>query len=330
MQALDIISQPILTDMEHYRSLFLSALTSDNAMLNMALKHIARRSGKMMRPKLMMLCARYCGKPLPNIYHVAVALELLHTASLIHDDVVDQADQRRGQDTIHTIFGNKEAILVGDYLLGKAMMHGSMSNDLRVIQQISWLGQQLADGELLQLDLTHQEDFNQEQYYRVIDCKTGSLFQVSATLGAILSQYNNQDQKLIHNMGRFGLLLGRAFQLRDDIFDYDIKNQTGKPTGNDMREGKLTLPLLYVLNTSATQEQKDIALRIRNAEATEEEIQSMLSLAKTGGGIDYAKNEMYRLVDQALELIKIKRDHTSQDIFNSLQAYAYYVTGREL
>ncbi len=328
MDALQQIILPIKDDMQQYGCLFQSTLTSDNPILSVALKHLAQRKGKMMRPILVLLATRYVGTPLPGALHAAVALELLHTASLVHDDVVDESDQRRGQRSVNALLGNKEAVLVGDFLLSKSMMHGTQSGDLRVMEHIAWLGQQLADGELLQLDVTHHETFSEERYFEVIDKKTASLFQISATLGAVLAQPNGESSvEAQQQMTRFGQLVGRVFQLRDDIFDYDQHNLAGKPTGNDLREGKLTLPLLYALQHAGTDADREIALCVRRGEATEAEIAHMVQLAIDGGGIDYARTLMHQMTDEAIALLDKK---APADVTDALKTYARFVAGREV
>lgn len=326
MTPLELIMHPVERDLEQYQILFNDSLHSGNPLLDMALEHLAKRQGKRMRPILVMLAARYAGRVTREVLHAAVGLELLHTASLVHDDIVDESDMRRGQASVNALWGAQAAVLVGDYLFSKSMRHCVSSGNLGVMELVSKLGQDLADGELLQLDLTRRDTFSDEPYYSVVDRKTAALFYTSARTGAMLGS-NGEDDKAVEEISRYAFLLGRAFQLRDDIFDYDEQNQSGKPTGNDLREGKLTLPLLYALREAGTPDDRAMALRVRRGEATDAEIRHMVRLAHEGGGIAYATQEMNCLADEALAQLDAHR--ASADVADALRAYAHFVVGRE-
>ncbi len=328
MTPLDIIRRPIEQDLEAYEALFREALHTGNPLLNVALTHLAKRQGKRMRPILVMLAARYAGAVDERVLHAAVAMEMLHTASLVHDDVLDESDMRRGQASVNALWGNQVAVLVGDYLLSKAVWHGTQTGSICVMQLISRLSQDLADGELLQLDLTGRSTFEEEPYYQVIDRKTAALFRTCAMLGAILGAADGETSSAVGQMERYGLLLGRSFQIRDDIFDFDLENHTGKPTGNDMREGKLTLPLLYVLQQGATDADRATALRVRRGEASAEEMARLVQLAHEGGGIAYAHEQMNRLADEAVG--QLQNVLAAQDVAEALRTYAHYVVGRDV
>ena len=327
MASQELIMQPIEQDLERYQTLFNESLHSDNPLLDRALAHLAKRQGKRMRPILVLLAARYAGRVPDEVLHAAVGLEMLHTASLVHDDIVDESDMRRGQPSVNALWGAKTAVLVGDYLFSKSMLHCLFSGHLDVMRLIADLGQDLANGELLQLNMTHFETFSDDLYYMVIDRKTAALFFTCARAGALLGGCGEEDGA-VEEISNYALLLGRAFQLRDDIFDFDFQNKTGKPAGNDLREGKLTLPLLYALREVGTSEDRAMALRVRRGEATDAEIRHMVRLAHEGGGIAYATREMNRLADEALSQINEKR--ASADVTDALRAYAHFVVGREL
>lgn len=327
MNPLELIMHPVEQDLKRYQTLFNDSLCSDNPLLDMALTHLAKRQGKRMRPILVMLAARYAGRVTDKVLHAAVGLEMLHTASLVHDDIVDESDMRRGQASVNALWGAQAAVLVGDYLFSKSMQHCLLSGSLGVMELIAKLGQDLADGELLQLDLTHRDTFSDEPYYQVIDRKTAALFFTSARVGAMLGG-NGEDDKAVEEMSHYAHLLGRAFQLRDDIFDFDWQNQSGKPAGNDLREGKLTLPLLYALQQAGTPEDHAMALRVRHGEAMDAEIHRMVQLAHEGGGIDYATGQMNRLADEAIA--RLEPGRAPVEVTDALRAYAHFVVGREL
>ncbi|MCD8265600.1 MAG: polyprenyl synthetase family protein [Prevotellaceae bacterium] len=239
------ISQPVSTELQRYQCLLSATLQHDNALLHAALEHLLQRKGKGMRPILVLLSAKYAGKVNDRVLNAAVALELLHTASLVHDDIIDESDQRRGQQSVNALFGNKVAVLVGDFLFSRALTHACLCACPEFSDWLACLGQTLSDGELRQLARTGSTDFSEEAYYDVIEKKTASLFSLCAKAGAHLAGGSSED---VRSMELFGKYVGVCFQLKDDIFDYDTQNATGKPTGNDMKEGKLTLPVIHSLN----------------------------------------------------------------------------------
>ena len=283
---LESIQAPVKGELKQFAEMFSAALSHENPLLNLALQHLQNRTGKQMRPLMVLLCARLTGQVNEAVLHAAVALELLHTASLVHDDVVDESDCRRGQLSVNALTNNKVAVLVGDYLLSVALMHAAQTGNTAVVSVVAQLGQTLADGELLQLANTKSEDFNEKTYYEVIRKKTASLFSACAQVGTILAG-GNEDE--VERMRRFGQLTGTCFQLRDDIFDFDDKAETGKPAGNDMKEGKLTLPVIHALNKAATPEMTALALAVRRGEATAEQIAELVSFTRQQEGIAYAE-----------------------------------------
>ena len=223
----------------------------------------------MMRPMLTLLMAKLCGGINDSTYYAAISLELLHTASLVHDDVVDESDKRRGQSSVNAIYDNKVSVLVGDYLLATSLTNAALTGALPLVELVSRLGQQLSEGEIIQLSNTNASDFSELVYFDVIKKKTAALFAAAAEAGARSVQSSDE---MVENARLFGEMLGIAFQIKDDIFDYYDSELLGKPTGNDMREGKLTLPALYVLNKEENGAMRDLALKIRALEASSEEI----------------------------------------------------------
>ena len=247
MDRSSLIIAPIIGEMEDFKHLFGESLSSSNLLLQQVIMHIRQKNGKMMRPMLVLLAAKLLGGVRPATLHAAASLELLHTASLVHDDVVDESTERRGQLSVNAIFNNKVAVLAGDYLLATALVQAGLTRNLGIIDLISSLGRELAEGELLQLSNVSNEQFSEDVYFEVIRKKTAALFAACTKAGALSV---GADAEKTEFLRRFGEYIGLCFQIRDDIFDYYESKEVGKPTGNDMLEGKLTLPVLYALNST--------------------------------------------------------------------------------
>lgn len=325
MEILKEIRYPIEAELKQYRMLFEETLQSNNPILHLALTHLLQRQGKMMRPILVLLAARMGGEVNERVLHAAVSLELLHTASLVHDDVVDESDRRRGQRSVNALLDNKAAVLVGDFLLSKALYHAAATNSNRVVTWVSELGQTLSDGELLQLANLDKTEISEEDYFEVINKKTASLFETCAKAGTLLA---GAGEECIAKLQEFGQKVGLCFQMRDDLLDYDNQHDTGKPSGNDMREGKLTLPVIHALLETGDEAMKEIALRVRAGEATDEEIAQLVAFTHSHNGIDYTMKKMYNLASECLSLIDKKVSDPT--IAESLHKYAQFVVGREL
>lgn len=323
MDKIDLIKQPVDKELNDFRALFEASLTSSNPRLQDVLSYIKKRRGKMMRPILVMLMAKLFGEPNDATLHAALSLELLHTASLVHDDVVDESDERRGQLSVNAIYNNKLSVLVGDYMLATSLKHASHTGMIRIVRLVAGLGQDLSEGEILQLGNIENNDFSEEAYFDVIRKKTAALFRASAESGAISV---SAPEEGVRCALLFGETIGIAFQIKDDIFDYFDSPQVGKPTGNDMMEGKLTLPAIYTLNKRNDPDLNALALRIRNMEATKDEIASFVERIKKEGGIEYAERVMRGYRDKALALLP---DFTDETIRKSLTAYIDYVVERD-
>ena len=324
MDALLLIKSPISTELEEFKRLFNRSLSSSNLLLNHVIEHICQRSGKMMRPILVLLMAKYCGKVSEATLHSAVALELLHTASLVHDDVVDESDERRGQQSVNALFNNKVAVLSGDYLLATSLVQVAMTRNHDIIDIVSSLGQDLADGELLQLSNVKNLDFSESVYYDVIKKKTASLFAACTQAGALSAGISDE---MVEKARLFGEYIGICFQIRDDIFDYYNSPEVGKPTGNDMHEGKLTLPVLHVLNTTTNSEVVEWGRRVKCGTATSDDIARLVDFTKEHGGIEYAISKMEEYRQKALSLLSDKPDSA---VKTALIAYLDYVMKRIL
>lgn len=318
---LEAIRKPIQSELESYQQLFRSSLQSDNALLSAALEHLTRKLGKMMRPTLVLLCAREAGQITEEVMHIAAGLEMLHTASLVHDDVVDESDMRRGQRSVNALFDNKAAILVGDFITSKALSEIAQTHCLEAVERMAWLGQTLSDGELQQLSNTQRSTFSREAYFEVISKKTAALFSTCARLGARLGGGSDE---CVGRLERLGHLVGLCFQLRDDIFDFDESLNVGKPKGNDLQEGKLTLPILYALD-GCDDYHRRLGLKVRAHEASRLEIQELVDFTIQRGGIAYAEAEMQRLHGEALALLS---GLSNSEVAKSLALYLDYVVKR--
>lgn len=323
MDTVDIIRQPILHDLEAFGELLVSSLKSDNPLLDNVLAYIKNRNGKMMRPILVMLIAKAYGSIDDSVRHVALSLELLHTASLVHDDVVDESCERRGQQSVNSVYDNKLSVLVGDYILATCLKHASMTGNIRLVKLVSDLGQDLSLGEVMQLANLYSKEFSENDYFNVIRRKTAALFTAAAKCGAVAV---GASEKVIESAASFGEMLGIAFQIKDDIFDYFNDGNIGKPFGNDMIEGKLTLPAIYVLNKMNDESLNSIALRIREMKATKDEILSFVETVKKENGIVYADKVMRDYRNKALELLP---EYMPQDIRLALTAYVDYIIDRK-
>lgn len=318
-----LIKSPISEELEDFKKLFESTLSSPNLLLNSVIAHIRQKNGKMMRPILVLLAAKLFGKVCPATLHAAVALELLHNASLVHDDVVDESTERRGQLSVNAIFNNKVAVLAGDYLLATALVQVGMTRNHDIIDIVSCLGQDLADGELLQLSNVSNLHFSEEVYFDVIRKKTAVLFAACTKAGALSVGASDE---MAESARLFGEYIGLCFQIKDDIFDYSESKEIGKPTGNDMVEGKLTLPALHVLNTVKDKTAEEIAVKIKNGEATPGEIAHLIEFTKQNGGIEYASQVMYDYKEKALSLLASLPD---TEVKAALAGYLDYVVERE-
>lgn len=324
MTTLDTITTPITDEMRDYRTVFEECLHSDNALLNEVLAFITQRKGKMMRPMLTILSAKLLGEVGEATLCTAAAFELFHTASLVHDDVVDESDERRGMASTRGAFGNKAAVLVGDYILSLALQLAAKSGNARLVSILSVAAQNLSSGELLQLKSVHNQEISEEVYFKIIKEKTAALFSACGEAGALTA---TTDEAAIATMKAFGETIGICFQIRDDIFDYNNDTNIGKPTGNDMQEGKLTLPVIYALHSTGNEEMLTLARKVKNHSASADDVARLVSFTKENGGIEYAEKVMLEYADRAKALIA---NYPDNDIKTALLAYADYVVGRKI
>jgi octaprenyl-diphosphate synthase len=275
------------------------SIRNDNPRIANIVDYTFRAEGKHIRPILVFLAAKACGKITPATFHGAVTVELLHMATLIHDDVVDESMMRRSQPSVNAVFDNRRAVLVGDYFLSSALRESIKTRDFEIIEIIAELGLQLTEGELNQYAIANELLIDETEYFRVIDKKTASLFQACTKIGAITA---GADRNTIGKFEQFGKYLGICFQIRDDIFDY-YNVDVGKPTGSDIREGKITLPLIYALDHAPENISNEMLQIIKNQDYSLQNIDRLLSFAKENGGIDYAYFKIDEYLSKAKELV---------------------------
>lgn len=323
MDQLEQIRKPIDREFCEFVNLFNSTLSHSDELLANTLEHIKKRGGKRMRPILALLLAKNYGGVSMTTQNAAIGLELLHTASLVHDDVVDESAERRGQASLNASYNNKVAVLVGDFILSTSLLHVSFTHDNRIVQNLSKLGQTLAAGEILQLENIKNFDFSEDVYYEVIRKKTASLFESCAGLGAMSAGATDEQ---IDRAGRFGDSLGMMFQIRDDIFDYFDSKAIGKPTGNDMAEGKLTLPVLYALREMPMESMVTLAKKVKMGTINTDEIAVLVEYTKQAGGIEYAERRMHDFYNEAKAFID--ENVEKEEISRALTAYLDYVMQR--
>ena len=324
MDYLSLIREPIQADLNHFIDLFNESLTHSDGLLGSVLSHIRQRGGKRMRPILIFLSAKNYGNEVNDVaQYAAVGLELLHTASLVHDDVVDESSERRGQASVNAEYNNKVAVLTGDYILSSALLRVSLTNNQRIIQLLAELGRTLAAGEILQLSNIKNAALSEDVYFQVINQKTAVLFEACAKIGAIASGASEDE---VQAAAKFGQNIGLAFQIRDDIFDYFDSKDIGKPTGNDMMEGKLTLPVLYALNHTDMESVQTLGRKVKAGTVNKDEIAVLIEFTKQMGGIEYAERKMDELAAEARKYIETSV--RSEELRRSFNAYLDYVIQR--
>lgn len=277
-----------------------------------------------MRPMLFLLSAKNYGEVSDMTQNAALALELIHTASLVHDDVVDESSERRGQASVNASYNNKVAVLVGDYIVSTALLRIALSDNPQIVQHLAELGRTLAAGEILQLSNISNQEISEDTYYQVIEKKTAVLFEACAGLGAISVGVAEDD---VVKAKKFGHNIGMIFQIRDDIFDYYDSKEIGKPTGNDMTEGKLTLPVIYALTHSDSQAMLTLAKKVKAGTINADEIAVLVEFTKQNGGIEYAEQKMNEFAKEAQKYID---ESVKPELKQAYTAYLDYVIQRKL
>lgn len=313
-----LISQPVAKELEAFDKAFSSSLNSDSAKMQAVVDYIMQTNGKRIRPVVLLLSALLSGKVTSDSIESAVLLELLHTASLLHDDVVDETSKRRGVPSVNAVFDNKVAILAGDYILSVSLYKAILLGNVRILTVFGQLGKHLSLGELNQLSNVKELNLSEESYLKVIREKTAMLFSACTEMGALSADGSDVQ---VSALRRFGEHIGMCFQIRDDIFDYSDNNDIGKPTGNDIREGKVTLPLLYALNQAQEEERSAIMDILRGRDYTEENIKYLISFAVENGGIEYAEQKMQAYARLAEEELAVFPDCEAKDALLRLSKY---------
>lgn len=346
---LTLIRKPVEEEFNDFTAIFNAALDAEEGLLKMVTDHVRQRGGKRMRPILVLLMVKALqqakhGKIIKGMLkardtimqkdsfpasaqHAATALELLHTASLIHDDVVDESMERRGQASVNASFNNTTAVLSGDFVLSTALNEISKTDDIRMVSVVARLGQTLSRGELQQLDFVSDTDLTEKKYFEIISKKTASLFEACCYLAALAVDVNEED---LREACLFGHNAGIIFQIRDDIFDYVSDAKTiGKPVGNDMREGKLTLPVLHaLLQEPLGSEMLTLAKKVKQRNASEDDIQRLIDFAIDNGGIDYARQKMREYADKCY--LFVEKNVEDRLLAAALRHYVAYVEGRDM
>ena len=323
MDYLSTIRTPIHTELKDFIALFDESLTHKDGLLGQALEHVRAKGGKRMRPILILLMTKSFGKVTSVAQYAAVGLELLHTASLVHDDVVDESGERRGQASVNASYNNKVAVLVGDYILSTALLNIARTNDCDIVCDLAELGRTLSNGEILQLTNIANTNFSEEVYFEVIKQKTAALFEACAVIGA---KAGGADRQVVEAARAFGRNVGVIFQIRDDIFDYYQSADLGKPTGNDMAEGKLTLPVLYALNATGDSQMAALARKVKARNVSAEEIAQLVEFTKNNGGIAYAEQKMAEC--KALTDGFINQYIAQPQLQDALKAYVSFIIDR--
>lgn len=316
------IERPVAESFARFNEEFAASLRSGTSLLQSAIDQILSSTGKHIRPLLTLLAAEACGGVNDRTINSAIFLELLHTATLIHDDVIDETKQRRGLPSLNAIFDNRVSVLAGDYVLSTALARSIQTGDLRIISIVSDLGRDLSEGEIKQLETANENIIDETSYIQVIYKKTASLLSACAEIGAISAGASTE---MIDVCRRYGELLGYSFQIKDDIFDYFKDSNIGKPTGNDIREGKVTLPLIFALK-SGRGEADHFRRIILEKNYSAANIEALIDFAKTQGGIVYAERRMEEFRDKAVaELDKLP----TSDARQALRKLADYVVERD-
>lgn len=323
MDESQVIRDYLKDELRAFEEYLWASVESANPRIAEIVQYLFQSLGKQLRPILVFLSAKACGGIRPETYRGAVAVELLHNATLIHDDVIDESKLRRSRPSVNAVFDNTRSVLVGDYLLSSSLKESAATNDLEIMRVMADLGRNLAEGELNQYSLASEIIVDEAAYFEVIEKKTASLMRACTVIGAKTAGADDKTVALFRELGSF---LGISFQIRDDIFDY-FKGDIGKPTGNDIREGKITLPLIFALENTPKNESQAMMQIIRSRDYSEENIHTLLEFAKKNGGIDYAYNIMNDYLQKAESILQELT--IDEEINQLLQILLLYLRNRE-
>ncbi len=317
------IKAPIEKEMEEFEHKFKSSMKSSVPLLDKITQYIVKRKGKQMRPMFVFLSAKVCGEMNESTYRAASLIELLHTATLVHDDVVDDSNERRGFFSVNALWKNKIAVLVGDFLLSRGLLLSVDNKDYHLLGIVSNAVREMSEGELLQIEKARKLDIDEEVYYEIIRKKTASLVASCCSCGAA-SVSTNEDA--IEKMRAFGQAVGMAFQIKDDLFDYGDGTNIGKPTGIDIKEKKMTLPLIYALNKASFFDKRKIIYIVKNNNNNPKKVAEVIDFVVKSGGIEYATEKMIEFKNKALAIIS---DFPESDAKISLIGLVKYTTERK-
>ena len=317
------IKAPIKLEMNLFENKFKDSLKSNVSLLDRIMHYIIKRKGKQMRPMFVFLTAKLFGKFEENTYRAASMIELLHTATLVHDDVIDEADFRRGYFSINALWKNKIAVLVGDFLLSRGLLLAVKHEEFELLKIMSTAVQDMSEGELLQIEKARKLDITEKVYFDIIRKKTAALIAACCASGANSVE---EDKNTVETMRLFGEKAGIAFQIKDDLFDYTRSTFIGKPTGIDIREQKMTLPLIYTLNNVSKKEKNNIINIVKNHHDNDKKVAELIELVKENGGLNYAENVMIEYRDEALEILNQFDDNQAR---RSLELLLNYVVNRK-
>ncbi len=323
MAVLTQIRRPVDKEMAQFEAYFSKTMRSEIPLLNIILNYIIRRKGKQMRPLLVFLTARLNGEITEATFVAATFIELLHTASIVHDDVVDDANERRGALSINALWNSKIAVLVGDYLLSKGMLISVEKNRFDMLEIVSDAVKSMSEGELLQLQKSRKLNLKEEDYFKIIKSKTAALLSACTACGA---RSVSEDPETIQMMKDFGENIGIAFQIRDDLLDYEATGLTGKIAGNDIKERKITLPLIYALEQTSYLKKRHILGIVKNRKKTKAEINEVISFVSENGGMEYSELKMNQYRDKALAILDVYPD---SEVRESMKEFVYYTTSRK-
>ena len=323
MSVINQIKAPIAKEMEEFESKFKDSMKSSVPLLDKITHYIVKRKGKQMRPMFVFLSAKVCGNISESTYRAASLIELLHTATLVHDDVVDDANERRGFFSINALWKNKIAVLVGDFLLSKGLLISLDNKEFQLLQIVTNAVREMSEGELLQIEKARKLDIEEKIYFEIIRQKTASLIASCCACGAASTGAN---EETINKMQRFGEQVGIAFQLKDDLFDYGTGEHIGKPTGIDIKEKKMTLPLIYALSKSSYFEKRQLINTIKNHNENPVKVAEVIDFVVKSGGIEYAQKKMNEYKNNALSILN---EFENNEAKKSLEMLVKYTTERE-
>lgn len=316
-KTIDHIKKPVAAELDDFELKFRDAMKSNVALLDTIMTYIVKRKGKQIRPMFVFLTAKLCGGINESTHRGASLVELLHTATLVHDDVVDDAYERRGFFSINALWKNKIAVLVGDYLLSKGLLLSLNNDDFKLLKIVSEAVREMSEGELLQIEKTRRLNITEEVYYDIIRKKTASLIASCCAVGAASANSSNE---VVEKMHLFGEKIGIAFQIKDDLLDYG-DDEIGKPKGIDIKEKKLTLPIIYTLNTAEPAVRKHIINTIKKNHNNKQKVNELIAYVNTHGGIGYAKAAMEKLIQEALEILDTFEEGDAKSSLRELVKY---------